>query len=317
VTERRDNMVAGRFTQGHRASAVSRRPPDRKIAMPLNLRPGTPADGPECGRIMYQAFKAIAEQHNFPPDFPSPGLANDMLSAQLLHRGFYSVVAESDGRIVGSNFLDERSPIRGIGPITVDPQSQDEGIGRRLMQHLLDRAARDKAPGVRLVQAGFHNRSLCLYAKLGFAVREPLSIMHGPPLGLAFPGYAVRAATRADLEACNILCRRSYGFDRAAELVDAVDERTATVVEHLGRISGYATFIGFGGHAAAETNQDLMALIGAATSFPGPGFLLPTRNHELFVWGLNHGLRLVYQMTLMSIGLYAEPGTPYLPSILF
>jgi predicted N-acetyltransferase YhbS len=290
---------------------------ERKIAMALNLRPGTPADAAECGRIMYQAFKTIAEQHNFPPDLPSPGFASDMLSAQLLHRGFYSVVAECDGRIVGSNFLDERSPIRGIGPITVEPLSQDKGIGRCLMQHLLDRVARDNAPGVRLVQAGFNNRSLCLYASLGFTVREPLSIMQGPPLGLAFPGYAVRPASRGDLEACNALCRHAHGFDRAAELVDAVDERTATVVERLGRISGYATFVGFGGHAVAETNQDLMALIGAATSFPGPGFLLPTRNHELFVWALSNGLRLVYQMTLMSIGLYAEPETPYLPSILF
>jgi GNAT superfamily N-acetyltransferase len=266
---------------------------------------------------MYEAFKAIAEQHNFPPDFPSPQLASEVMSVQLLHRGLYSVVAESDGRIVGSNFLDERSAVRGIGPITVDPCSQDKGVGAQLMQHLLDRVARDQAPGVRLVQAGFHNRSLCLYAKLGFKVREPLSIMQGPPLGLTFPGYAVRPAMRADLDTCNGLCRRAYGFDRAAEVVDAIDEGTATVVEHAGHVSGYATFIGFGGHAVAETNQDLMALIGAARSFPGPGLLLPSRNHELFVWCLNSGLRLVYQMTLMSIGLYAEPETPYLPSILF
>ncbi|MBV8187442.1 MAG: GNAT family N-acetyltransferase [Alphaproteobacteria bacterium] len=285
--------------------------------MTLTLRPGTPADAGECGRIMYEAFKAIAEQHNFPPDFPSPQVATDMLSAQLLHRGFYSVVAESDGRILGSNVLDERSPIRGVGPITVDPRSQDKGVGAQLMQHLLERVARDRAPGVRLVQAGFHNRSLVLYTKLGFKVREPLSIMQGPPLGLAFPGYAVRPATRADLDACNSLCRRAHGFDRTAEVVDAIDEGTATVVARAGGVSGYATFLGFGGHAVAETNQDLMALIGAAKSFPGPGFLLPSRNHELFAWSLSSGLRLVYQMTLMSIGLYAEPETPYLPSILF
>jgi predicted N-acetyltransferase YhbS len=285
--------------------------------MTLKLRPGTPADATECGRIMYEAFKAIAEQHNFPPDFPTSELARDMLSMQLLHRGFYAVVAESDGRIVGSNVLDERSAVRGIGPITVDPVVQNTGVGAELMRHLLERVERDKAPGVRLVQAGFHNRSLCLYAKLGFKVREPLSIMQGAPLGITFPGHAARAATRSDVEVCNRLCQRVHGFDRAAELVDAIDERAATVVEHLGRISGYATFIGFGGHAVAETNQDLMALIGAAKSFPGPGFLVPTRNHELFVWCLSKGLRLVYQMTLMSIGLYAEPEGPYLPSILF
>src|SRR3546814_10304417 len=41
------------------------------------------------------------------------------------HPSVWGVVAEKDGRIVGSNFLDERDPIRGIGPISVDPESQN------------------------------------------------------------------------------------------------------------------------------------------------------------------------------------------------
>jgi hypothetical protein len=73
-----------------------------------------------------------------------------------------------------------------------------------------------------------------------------------------------------------------HGFDRDAELEEAVRERRATIVEHLGRITGYATEIGFFAHAVAESNQDLKALIGAAQAFAGPGFLPPTRNHDLF-----------------------------------
>jgi len=57
-----------------------------------------------------------------------------------------------------------------------------------------------------------------------------------------------------------------------------------------------------------------MALIAAATEFPGPGFLLPTRNHEVFAWCLANNLKLVMQMTLMTIGLYNEPNGAYLPS---
>ena len=64
-----------------------------------------------------------------------------------------TVVAEQPGRIVGSNFMDERSPILGVGPISVDPAVQNGGIGRRLMQDVLDRAAAKNARGVRLVQA--------------------------------------------------------------------------------------------------------------------------------------------------------------------
>ena len=80
----------------------------------------------------------------------------------LSHPGFYGVVAEADGRIVGSNCLDERSVIAGIGPITVDPLAQNRGAGRKLMQAVLDRCGERNAPGVRLVQMAFHNRSLSL-----------------------------------------------------------------------------------------------------------------------------------------------------------
>jgi Acetyltransferase (GNAT) family len=235
----------------------------------------------------------------------------------IAHRGFHGVVAERDGRILGSNFMDERSPIGGVGPITVDPAAQNEGVGRRLMEAVIERAAALQLPGVRLVQDGFHNRSLCLYTRLGFVTREPLSVLQGQALGLRLPGYAVRAATAADADACNALCRRVHGFERSSEVADAIAQSTAWVVERLDRITGYATEIGFFAHAVGETNEDLKALIGAAPSFAGPGFLVPTRNHDLFRWCLDRGLRLVKQQTLMTIGLYNEPAGAYLPSILY
>jgi hypothetical protein len=99
--------------------------------------------------------------------------------------------------------------------------------------------------------------------------------------------------------------------------LDAIGQKTASVVEHLGRITGYTTGLAFFAHSVAETNRDLMALIGAATEFGGPGFLLPTRNHEVFAWCLEAGLRLVFQMTLMTTGFYNEPQGAWLPSVLF
>jgi hypothetical protein len=94
-------------------------------------------------------------------------------------------------------------------------------------------------------------------------------------------------------------------------------QRSAMVVEHLGRITGYTIGIAFFGHSVAETNRDLMAPIGAAPEFGGPGFLLPIRNHEVFAWSLDAGLKLVFQMTLMTVGLYTEPAGAYLPSVLY
>jgi hypothetical protein len=228
----------------------------------------------------------------------------------------YSVVAESGGRILGSNFLWEFD-IAGVGPITVDPDVQNATVGRQLMKDVMNRAADRGFAGVRLVQAAYHNRSLSLYTKLGFDAREPLSTMQGPALKRAIPEYAVRPAKADDLAACNDLCRRIHGHDRGLELQSAIAQGTATVVERGGRITGYATLIGFFGHAVGETNEDLQALIAAAPEFPGPGFLLPTRNAELFRWCLQQGIRVVQPMTLMAMGMYQEPRGAFLSSILY
>ncbi len=285
--------------------------------MEIALRAGTGEDAEACGLICYEAFRRLAEHHGFPPDFPSPEFATHVLSELLSHPSFYAVVAEAEGRILGSNFMDERSAIAGIGPITVDPEVQNHTIGRRLMQDALDRAAERQFAGVRLCQAAYHNRSLALYAKLGFEVREPLSTLQGTPPRVEIAGVGVRKAVTSDMEACNRLCERVHGHDRAGELADAVAHGIASVVERDGRISGYATSIAFFGHAVAETNEDLMALICAAEEIQGPGILVPSRNAELLDWALDNGLRLVQQMTLMSTGFYRNPEGAYLPSVLY
>jgi len=283
----------------------------------VTLREGSLEDAELCGRICYQAFKAIADQHYFPPDFPSPEIATGLLSGLFLHPNIYSVVAELDGHVVASNFLWETGPIAGVGPITVSPAVQNEQIGRRLMEHVMERARQRGFAGIRLVQAAYHNRSLSLYTKLGFEAREPLSVLQGSAIGLDIPGYTVRAARVEDIEACNRLYRYIHGHIREQELYDAIQQGTATVVERAGRLTGYATSIGFLGYAVGESNDDLKALIGAAASFPGPGFLLPTRNGELFRWCLEKGLRVVQPMTLMSWGLYNEPMGAFLPSVIY
>jgi GNAT superfamily N-acetyltransferase len=281
------------------------------------IRRASAADAEVCGRICFEAFTALANRHNFPPDFPAPEVSIGVLSTIFSHPGFYCVVAEQDGKIIGSNCLDERSPIAGVGPVTVDASAQNRAAGRALMQAVLARAAERKFAGVRLVQAAFHNRSLSLYAKLGFVVREPLSCMQGPAMKKMLPGYGVRPTVAGDLAACNDLCVRVHGHDRGGELEDAIQHGTATVAERDGRVTAYASTMAFWGHAVGETNEDLKALIAAAAAFQGPGIIVPSRNAELFRWCLESGLRVVQPLTLMTMGLYNEPAGAYLPSILY
>jgi GNAT superfamily N-acetyltransferase len=285
-------------------------------SMPI-LRAATAADAAAAGLICYQAFKTIAEQHNFAPDFPDPDTAIGLMEHLGSRSDIYGVVAEAAGRVVGSNFLWKDGAVAGVGPITIDPAAQNRGVGRRLMEAVIERARKQGIASVRLLQAAYHGRSLSLYTKLGFEAREPLSVMQGPALGLRFEGCDVRAARAADIEAADMLCQRVHGHVRSGELRGAIEQGAAMIVEREGRLTGYATGIGFFGYAVAETTKDLQALIGAAPSFPGPGFMLPTRNSTLMRWCLARGLRIVQPMTLMTMGPYQEPQGAYLPSILY
>ena len=166
-------------------------------------------------------------------------------------------------------------------------------------------------------QAAYRNRSLALYAKLGFVVREPLVCLQGPPLQRALPGYRVRRAQSEDIAACNDLCLRVHGHHRGGELNDGIQQGTAVVAEWNGLLRAYASGVGFFGHAVAESNQDLVAIISEAHEFSGPGILVPSRNSALFRWCLENGLRIIQTVTLMTIGLYNEPAGAYLPSVLF
>lgn len=283
----------------------------------LVIRNGRPEDTAELGRICFEAFGKIASDHNFLTDFPSPEMGNGLISMLLSRNDIFSVVAELDGKIVGSNFLWEGNVVSGVGPITIDPAVQNASIGRRLMEEVILRSDEKGFPSVRLVQAAYHNRSLALYTKLGFNSVEPLSVIQGGPVNQKIVGYEVRPMTEADIEAASEVTFSIHGHTRRQDLSDGIAQSTAYVVEHSGRVTGYTTGLGYFGHSVGESNEDLKALIGAVPAYPGSGFLLPTRNSELMRWCLENGLKIQWPMTLMAKGLYQEPRGVFIPSVLF
>jgi GNAT superfamily N-acetyltransferase len=281
----------------------------------VTVREAVDADWVEAGRICYEAFATVADEHGFPHDFPTVEAASAPIRWLINHPRIHGVVAEADGRVVGSSFLDERGTISAIGPVSVDPAAQDRHVGRMLMEAMLARAHAQRAPGVRLVQIAYHNRSLSLYAKLGMEVRGSFAAMHGAPIREVMAGYDVRPATIDDEYACNALCLRVHGHTREGEVREAIEDGSMRVVERLGRISGYTTRISYFAHSVAETNDDLRALICEAEDFGTPGFLVPLANNDLFRWCLDRGLRIFFVTNMMTIGLYQEPEGAYLPSV--
>ncbi len=132
-------------------------------------------DAPKLGRICFEAFRAVSEGHGFERPFPDPETAARVLQLILDLPGSFGVAARVDGRLVGSNFLLLTDGVAGVGPITVDPAIQGRGVGRRLMQAVLDYAAQRGVERVRLLQDACNTVSLSLYASLGFDRRAWIS----------------------------------------------------------------------------------------------------------------------------------------------
>ncbi len=290
-------------------------------AMAIAIRAIEPADSEACARIAYEAFARIHDYHRFPRDFPTLEAAVQLISNFIAHPAIWGVVAEADGRIVGSNFLDERGSVTGVGPITVDPDAQGHGVGRRLMEAVIERGA--GARGVRLLQDSFNMQSLSLYASLGFEAKELAVVMTGTPRSAAPTGIEVRPLEEGDLEDCERLCLRVHGFERTNELRDAIEIPMFSphVAVRDGRVTAYATTLTFfpAACAVAETEDDMCALIAGAlaTGDEPASFLLPTRQAGLFRWCLGEGLRAVKPMTYMSLGEYEEPDGCWIPSVLY
>jgi predicted N-acetyltransferase YhbS len=285
--------------------------------MEITIRRARPEDADACARIILDAFRNVAKQHNFPDDFPHDEVANHMSAGMIADPRFYSVVAEIDGKVVGSNFLDERDAIRGVGPITVDPDVQCKGVGRKLMDTVIERGK--GAVGIRLIQEAYNRTSLSLYTALGFDVIEPVVIISGKLSGSISSGATQRPMEASDLDECAALCKRVHGFDRINELTDNLQRMRPFVVRRSGKLTAYCGAANFYllNHGVAETEQDMRdLLLGAGNELKTDiAFLLPTRQSSLFRWCLSQRMRIVKPLNLMAMGEYHAPRGCFFPSI--
>ena len=286
--------------------------------MNLQQREMRQEDVEPCGKICYHAFKQINQAHNFRPDFPSEQAGIEFTQALLDSPYVFNVVVENGGKVIGSNHLWEYDAIRAVGPITVDPDSQAKGIGRILMQAVLERS--EESVGVRLVQDAFNAASMSLYTSLGFDVREPLVLIEGVITGDRKSGTEVGVLQNDDIEQCATLCRNVHGFDRTVELQHVPPFLKSFVARRDGHVVAYAAAPHFWAlnHAVAETEDDMHQLLLGASALSNSqpiSFLVPTRQSSLFRWCLQRGMQVIKPMTLMSTGKYYEPKGTYLPSV--
>lgn len=280
------------------------------------IRSATPADLEVCGTLIYEAFKEISDRYGYPSFYPSLELPTGFSKQGIAHPLYFCAIAEKDGEVIGVAFMDERNPIRAIGPVAVRTDSQSTGTGRKLMEALLARG-RD-AVGMRLCQESYNLAALSLYAKLGFEVKEAFILTKGRLQSPPDPTVKVRPLRELDLEECAQLCQFVYGFDRLGEMRDAIGSEffSPFVAIRQNRIVAYITAANFLGHGVAATEEDMKALLlGMQTFRDEPfSFILSLHKASFWRWCLSEGVKAVKPLTLMAFGQYREPQGLYLPS---
>ena len=287
--------------------------------MNVAIRRSQTSDINVCARINYEAFKDISDRHCFPhTDFRTVELATEITRFWIENPSYFGVVAESEGAVVGCGFMDERNPIRGIGPVSVDRTFQCRGAGREIMKALLERGK--DAVGIRLVQESFNMASLSLYASLGFEVKEPFVLMEGKFHSPPQYGFEVRPMASEDVGECVALCEKVCGCDRTSDIEYALNNYSPLVACQQGRIVAYTCAISTLGHSVAETEADMQVLLLGAAAYTSEdvlAFHLPLRYGSLFRWCLQSGLRVVKPMAVMAVGEYQSPEGCWFPSFVY
>lgn len=282
------------------------------------LVPAGPEHVEELGRICFEAFKGVHDRHNFPRDFPTQELAVNVIGLFVNRGDIYGVAALVDGRPAGSNFLSLSDPVAGVGPITIDPSTQTRGIGRALMQDVINYAERSGIKQIRLLQDSFNMSSLSLYASLGFDVKAGVALMDASS-GRTISRGGVRPAAESDIEAMDGLCRSIYKVSRRNEIAAATRYGFPPVVtEREGTMTGYL-IPGFLGHGVARTEEDAFALIDEVSrNTPHLAkFFCPLGEARFYRESLKRGYRAVKVMNLMSLGRYDPPDEIWMPSVLY
>lgn len=284
--------------------------------MGIELLAARPEHHEELGRICHLAFHTLHERHRVPADVPTEEVGR-MIIGGVLHRPDYvGVVAMEDGRIVGSNFLLLADEVCGVGPITVDPGVQARGVGRMLMQWVIDEARKRRGAdaSVRLFQEAVNTASLSLYTRLGFRWRDSAALMQPAPAG----DPSVRAMTTDDLPAVERLSSRHGGHSRVNDVAQLLKmEFPAFVREREGRVAAYQVATLFG-HAVGERDDDLLALVShTATVLPEPMavVLVPMSQCGLFASALSAGYRVRKVLSYMSLERFSPIPGPMMPSI--
>ncbi|MFE9310281.1 GNAT family N-acetyltransferase [Streptomyces sp. NPDC088353] len=234
----------------------------------------------------------------------------------LLTAGTGYGIDDPDGGLVAACVVSEYGPqgrpdLGAIGMVLVAERHARQGIGRRLMRHVVSTMGSTPLT----LHATLLGRPL--YEELGFKVtgRAEMVVGHFTPDASRTP-VATRAATAADLPGILRLDEEVFGIDRTPAItrLPAFADQLRVAEEH-GRIIGYAAaWPNMDTHVVGpliardtETAKALIASLAARTD-RRLRTDIDVRHEELLAWVTERGLAPVMRNDVMMYGVAEPPG---------
>ncbi|MFK4800963.1 GNAT family N-acetyltransferase [Streptomyces sp. MPA0124] len=234
----------------------------------------------------------------------------------LLTAGRGYGIDDPDGGLVAACTVTEYGPgehpaLAGIGMVLVAERHARQGVGRRLMRHVVS--------GLGTVPLTLHATPYGrpLYEELGFKVTGGAEMVRGRFVpGGPEPKAVTRAATAEDLTTILRLDEEVFGADRThivTRLPAFADQ--LRIAEEDGRITGYAAaWPNMDTHVVGpliardtETAKALIGSLAARTDRPLRTDI-DVRHEELLAWVKERGLSTVVPNAVMTYGITELPG---------
>jgi GNAT superfamily N-acetyltransferase len=281
------------------------------LASPLRLRAMEPEEWSEVADLIYVSLNYWCEANGRPAVFRAgPGSTRVFCEVYEALDPGCCIVAEhpETGRLAGSCFYRARETHCSLGIMTVHPVYFGTGVGKALLEHILEYARTEEKP-LRLVSSAMNLDSFSLYTRAGFVPRHAYQDMFLPvpsgglSLGHDLPGQErVRPATVDDIEAMSALELEVAGISRVKDYGYFVKNREGfwhvSVSEDAGgRLGGYLVSCGHPGlnmigPGVARGEEQAAALLLAELNVNAgrtPLFLLPVEYGGLvqlaYSWG--------------------------------
>ena len=195
-------------------------------------------------QITYRAFTGddIAAAHALTVELKWPHRADDWRFVVQAGAGFVAEVAE--GVIGTALYWTYGAERASLGMVIVSPAWQGRGIGKRLMELVLERL------GGRVTFLHATPAGQPLYEKLGFRAVGTLDQHQGaafqPPLVSLPPGERLRPLGSSDTPQLIELASRACGLDRGDVLPALLESADGIALDHDGELLGFALFRRFG-----------------------------------------------------------------------